>query len=698
MSPTPFFSEPDASSRFTPSQQLFQTYWEQARDLFLAVDRDGRVIYTSPLKGHFSCSGELLVGREIWGHVHPDDAPLAHRLFEELAARPGDTRQFEHRFRAARGEWRLARSIAKNLLGDPAIRAIIVRVHDVTENKAAEESLRLSQARLEQRLAELTAELERSESKYRRLVDGLNAEYVFYLQTPDGLIQHVSSSVEQVLGYRPEELVWQNIRRLLTDSPLNSRVTADFEEASSRRRVTSGECELRHADGTSRILEYLDVPMLGQGGELVAVEGIARDITVRRRAEAELRGVNEELELRVRERTADLREMNLHLWREIKRRESAEEEIRRSEERFRNVVEDQTEFIVRWLPDGARTFVNNSYCRFFGQLREELIGQSFFPTVFEEDRELATEAIRGLTPDNPVASYEQRVRRPDGSLAWTQWNDRAIFDRQGRVAEYQSVGRDITSQKAAEEKLRSQQDALAHFARLSLMGGMVAAISHEIGQPLHAIATFAVASQKALQANRPDSAAKALEWAGKIEEQVQRTNDIIQRLRGFTRPAEVRQQPFDMNEVIRECLELAAPGLRRRGVQVRLQLAPSLPPVRGDRIQIGQVLVNLLTNASEALEAVPAAERCVQIRSASDAGQLTVAVCDNGIGMSDESLERAFKAYYTTKATGLGIGLAISRAIMEQHHGRLWAERNADRGMSFMFVLPLKEEPTADAV
>lgn len=567
MTPNPVSFPPPQAAVFRQSELLFQALIENAHDVILMLDAEGRILYASPAVRNYGRDPAQVIGQDVWNTFHPDDLPRSRQRFDELLRTPGAIFAFEARAQDAAGRWRWKHAVVQNLLEEPSVRAIVVNVHDITERKEAEDILRQAHDRLEQRVAERTA-------------------------------------------------------------------------------------ELRHS-------------------------------------EAALQRANDELEHRVQERTADLQQLNLHLWEEIKQRERAEEEIRKSEERFRNVVEDQTEFIVRWLPDGTRTFVNSAYCRFFGQPREQLLGQAFFNLVCEEDRERVRRLTQEVTPEHPVTDYEHRVIRPDGTLSWTQWNDRAIFDEQGRLLEYQSVGRDISAQKEAEEQLRQQQEALAHVGRLSVMGEMAAAITHEIGQPLHAIATFAVASQKALQAERADSLAKASEWAGKIEEQVQRTTAIIGRLRDFTRLAASHRQPLDLNTAIRESLALVAADLRRRRVQVGMDLSAGLPEANGDRIQIEQVLVNLLRNAAEAMDDLPAAERQLQLRSCQEPGRLLVTVRDAGLGMTDEGLAHLGEAFYTTKPNGMGIGLAISRRIVEEHGGQLWATRNPDRGMTFAFDLPL---------
>jgi PAS domain S-box-containing protein len=532
-----------------------------------------------------------------------------------------------------------------------------------------------------------------SESVFRALIE--HAHDVVATLDAQGTVLYVSPAVRHY-GNDPALALGQNIAAFFHPDEVEgfrrvfSRVLAEpGASVCFEHRVLQPDGSFRHKDTVLQNL--LHEPSVR------AVVAVAHDVTERKRTEAELRQARDVLEQRVArdaEHAADLQEMNRQLWEQIQGRERAEEEIRRSEERFRNVVEDQTEFIVRWLPDGTRTFVNSSYCRYFGQSREELLGASFFPLIYSEDeRERLRHMTAALTLDDPVAGYEQRVIRPDGSVGWTQWNDRAIFDAEGRLVEFQSVGRDITAQRAAEEKLQQQQDELAHVARLSVMGEMVAAIAHEVRQPLHAIDTFASVSERALEANRPDSARKALDCSGKVREQVTRIDEIIRRLRQFTKPSAAQRQPMDVNQAVLAAVELLAADLRRRRVRVRMQLDRGLPPLTADTIQIEQVLVNLVRNAAEAMSETPEDQRWVRIETSLGPEQeLQVAVQDRGAGVSDEALQRLFHAFYTTKPEGTGIGLAVSRRIIDEHGGRLWAQRREEGGMTFALALPLGVE------
>ena len=510
-----------------------------------------------------------------------------------------------------------------------------------------------------------------SEYLFRALIE--NAQDVIGLISADGTVLYASPAVRQ-FGWDPEQAIGQSIWSLVHPDDVPRVRASVIELLQEPDRYVRLEIRTRDADGNWRHKDALLHNLLQHP--------VVRAIVVNQHDITELK-----------QSQADLNELNLQMWDEIQRREQAEEQIRQSERRFRSVVEDQTEFIVRWRPDGTRTFVNSAYCRFFGQSREALIGQSFFPLIIdEESRQQVRELTGQLTPENPIASYEHRVRRPDGNIGWTQWNDRAIFDEEGKLVEFQSVGRDVSAWKETEDRLRQQQEELAHVARVSVMGEMVAAMGHEIGQPLHVISTFVSAASKMLDNDATGNREQVQQWLTKVQEQVTRAGDIIRRLREFTRADAGHRQPLDLNAIVRQSLELTAADLRRKRVRLELQLAADLAAVHADSIQIEQVLVNLLRNAAEAMQTCDEPDRRLRISTGRVENEVRVAVCDQGIGMTDEQLTQAGKAFFTTKPEGTGIGLAISRRIIEEHGGRLWPQRNPGRGVTFTFALPVQTE------
>jgi C4-dicarboxylate-specific signal transduction histidine kinase len=249
------------------------------------------------------------------------------------------------------------------------------------------------------------------------------------------------------------------------------------------------------------------------------------------------------------------------------------------------------------------------------------------------------------------------------------------------------VVRDVTEARLAEQKLRQHEQERIHLARLGALGEMVAGISHEINQPLHAIATFAAASLNVLEAGDYQGIGQVRDWLQKIARQAFRASEIVKRFRQFSSPA-AHISAVPVSELIREALELAGGELRRRNVHVEIHNQAGDSAFAGDRIQIQQVLVNFLVNAGEALEQNPSPDRDVTVVARLNAGLLVCEVRDNGNGLPEVPLVQLFDAFYTTKPHGLGLGLAISRTIIESQGGRIWAKPNSPRGAIFGFEIP----------
>jgi two-component system sensor kinase FixL len=247
---------------------------------------------------------------------------------------------------------------------------------------------------------------------------------------------------------------------------------------------------------------------------------------------------------------------------------------------------------------------------------------------------------------------------------------------------------DVTDQKQAEARQQQQTAHLAHVARLSTLGEMLAGIAHEINQPLHAISNFAGACQRAIDRPEPALDGKVREWVEEIAKSALRAGAIVNRLRGFARRGAPRVVPVALNEVIHEAAELVAVEARRLKATVRFDLCPEGPLVQVDRVQIQQVLVNLLKNAFEAMQGIPPDARITTVRSSLLPDRVEVSVQDSGPGVAPENEPRLFEAFFTTKSDGMGLGLAVSRTIIEAHGGAIWADRGPDGGSTFHFTLP----------
>jgi C4-dicarboxylate-specific signal transduction histidine kinase len=241
-----------------------------------------------------------------------------------------------------------------------------------------------------------------------------------------------------------------------------------------------------------------------------------------------------------------------------------------------------------------------------------------------------------------------------------------------------------------EDQLQQRLAQLAHVSRLTTMGELVSELAHELNQPLYAIANFSEACLNLARSSPSVQEGELVPWLEQICEQSHRAGEIIKRVYGFVRKAPAVARAIDINALVHECRGLLQVNLRHQGVGLRLELAKGLPEVSGDPVQIQQVLVNLMNNAMDAMSHLPKAEREIVVRSRrNETGQIEVSVSDRGRGAADDNLERLFEPFFTTKTEGMGMGLSISRSIIEAHDGRLWAERNPDRGLTFRFTLPL---------
>jgi C4-dicarboxylate-specific signal transduction histidine kinase len=248
---------------------------------------------------------------------------------------------------------------------------------------------------------------------------------------------------------------------------------------------------------------------------------------------------------------------------------------------------------------------------------------------------------------------------------------------------------DLTERKQVDEALRDAQTNLAHVMRITTLGELTASIAHEVSQPLAAVTANAEACLSWLSRGTPDleAARRSVEW---IIDDGKRANEVIRRVRALAKKAGIEKVPLDVNDVVRETIALVQRELTSHRVSLQTKLAPALPMIRVDRVQLQQVIINLVMNGIEAMQAVADRPRELKIRSGQDeAHQVHVSVTDCGVGISAENADRLFNAFFTTKTSGMGMGLSICRSIVEAHDGRLWATANVPYGATFQFTLPV---------
>lgn len=511
------------------------------------------------------------------------------------------------------------------------------------------------EAEIERRVQARTQAMRQSEAHFRLITD--YATDMISRHGPDGTYRYASPSCLRLLGYQPEEMIGKSALGGMhpDDEPLARTIGEALRETGSAGPV---ECRKRRRDGS-----YLWAEVTIRGirdadtGELAEFIAVTRDISQRHKAEENLRLIESAVQ-------------------------QADEAVL--------ITEAQLD-----RPGPRIEYANPAFERMTGYTTTEVIGRT--PRILQGPRtsravldQLRTQLSQGKPFEGETFNY-----RKDGSEYILRWHIGPVRDAQGRITHWVSIQRDVTEQKRAEQLARQRQAELAHVGRLSTMGEMASELAHELNQPLAAIVNYAHGAM-----NRADAAtleADALKAVlERIATQADRASQIIRRLRRFVRKREPQRTSVNVNDLVRDVIDLVEPELRQHSVQVDLALAEHLPLMPVDTVQIEQVLLNLVRNALEAMEPLPTAERRLRIVSEALSGDaVQVDVIDEGPGIPDHQLEHIFEPFFTTKQRGMGMGLPISQSIAEAHGGRLEALHAPAGGMDFRLTLALDGESLA---
>jgi two-component system, LuxR family, sensor kinase FixL len=348
-----------------------------------------------------------------------------------------------------------------------------------------------------------------------------------------------------------------------------------------------------------------------------------------------------------------------------------------------------------WVRDFTRNeiWASDQWRKLFGfapgeRLDAEIIQQRLHP----DDREAFRKVLARATRENGSYEAEYRVLLPDGKMRWIASRGRFEFNGSGKALRVRSVAADITARKKAEAEALQQRSELAHFSRVTMLGELSGSMAHELNQPLTAILSNAQSAQRFLAREDVDLN-EVRDILRDIVEQDSRASEIIRRMRLLLKKGVVQQQPLDLNDVVQEVLKLIRSDLVNQSVSIQAELATDLPSVTGDRVQLQQVLLNLVMNACDAMSGNAPTDRRLLVRTELQADKnVLVSVADCGVGIAPDKLEQVFEPFFTTKSHGLGLGLSVCRTIITAHNGRLWAANSAQRGSEFSFALPILEE------
>jgi PAS domain S-box-containing protein len=437
-----------AAKALRESESLHRDVMSLVSDVVLITDDAGRLAYVSP-NSHF-----------IFGHAAADilkqgrvNFILPSNLFDpDLLEQRGEIANIECQIRDAIGRARQLLVTVRRIGAHGG--TVMYALRDVTERLRMMLDNELLEHSLERRVEQRTQELFESRERFRRMVEGLRDEYLFYATDANGIVTYISPSVYTILGYTPQQLIGQNWR---TKVDKTHELYPELERLEIMRfaghLTPPFRAPVLHASGKVLIMEFRDASVRDAEGRVIASEGIGKDITERLEKDEALRRANDELELRVEARTAELQAKN--------------QELRESNQRYQSVVDDQLEFIVRWRGDGQAIFENESYRRYCKTSQKNLLGGTFLSSIVEEDRESLNRKLACVSVADPVVTHDHRVVMPDGRTFWEHWTHRALFNAHGELVEYQSVGIDNTDKRRREKQAQELTVAIAQLSTLT---------------------------------------------------------------------------------------------------------------------------------------------------------------------------------------------------------------------------------------
>jgi PAS domain S-box-containing protein len=625
--------------------------------------------------------------RHPFAHVFPEDRAMVQAAFN-AAIDQGAPLEVEFRVEHPDGavRWVLSKGMVVRDGSGRSLRVMGVNA-DVTERKLAEAVLRDEST------------LRESEARLREMADAM--PQIVYSARADGALEHVNRKWNELTRLAPgpgDDGSW--LEMIHPDD----QAKAVESWAVSVRAGTPHQLELRLWSAKEREFRWhlsRALPVRDSSGRVVRWYGTSTDIHDQKRveqalrdSEAALRSLGEALEHRVAERTAELAQANEQLRAEIAVRERTERALRASEERFAKAFAASPDAISITHQSGSRVLeVNERWELMFGYPRAEAIGQSLDALGIFADAADARAFNALMVSQGSVREFEVELRSREGIPL------RGVLA--GEVVEVVGEScviimiRDITESRRAEGEVVTQRRQLAHLGRVALVGELSGALAHDLNQPLAAILANARAAERLLDSGRIDDATLRSILHDIVADD-RRAGDVIRRIRALIRKGDAELQEVIVNELVTDVLDIARSDLLQREVAVTTNLSPALPVVSADRVQLQQVLLNLIVNAADAMADATPAERLMTITTADDADTVRLTVADQGPGLPPNAVEVVFEPFVTTKEHGLGLGLAICRSIVSAHGGRMWATNNAGRGATFHVLLPRARSPSGD--
>ena len=578
--------------------------------------------------------------------THPDDVQQIEDAWD-VALATGEPFETEARLRRADGEYRWFATRRAPLRNDDGeVIAWYAATYDIEDRKRAEDALRRSEA-----------QLANAERELRLTLDSIPTLIASYW--PNGERDFVNRAWECFTGISQEAA-----RGAASTSNVHpdhqARAASMWQASLATGEPYELEERLRRADGEYRWHRVDRLPLRDESGNLVKWYSVGHDIEDLKQAESAL--------------------------------QRSETRLANAERELRLTLDSIPTLVWRAGPEGIPDFLNQPALDYTGLSFDQT--ETGWPRAFHpDDKKGMLVRWSAIRQSGMPGGLEARLRRFDGEYRWFLFQGVPLRDESGNIVKWYGSSTDIEDRKQTESALHAAQSALAHASRVAMLGEISATIAHEVNQPLAAIMANAQACLRFLrrETSSLDDVRGAIEW---IVKDGNRASEVIQRVRGLLKKADTHKAPLDVNDIINEVGALLQRELTAQRVALRLDLAPALPLITADRVQLQQVIINLVMNGADAMQTIADGPRALMIRSRqAEPDHVLVAVKDSGVGIAPEHADRLFAPFFSTKPSGLGMGLAICHSIIEDHGGRLWATDNDEgSGAVFQFALPSRPE------